>query len=421
LATAAAAAQTGLPAYGTDQVESDSVPFGRVVPAEEEIEKEMTNAPWKLGAVRLVPQLFVRNAGYDSNVLGAPEDSPDIVSDWTATVAAGLRLVLPVGGKVYLRGDVIPEYVWYLDLEDRRQLQGRYGLGIYAFFNRLHFDAVGWNTDSTGYLSSEVPALVGTSSRGAKSDVEIEVFRNVSLWAGGRVQESRYEPLDDLPLEVDDPADLDRDAWGLRGGLRYGFRRDLKISVGVEKTETEFVNRPLSDYETTAWLLGVSLERDRFYVNAIGGQREGKPLPGSTFPEYDEFTGSAFVSVPISRLELRLYGRRGVVPSVDPDLVYYLETRGGVGLRIPVISRLSIQGYGEIGDNAYPEFVREGQTIPGRQDKIETYGGGLQVVATDAISVDVLAYRTITENGATDDRSAVFRFVTNLTIGGLFP
>jgi hypothetical protein len=403
------------------QVESDTVPFGRVVLPQEEIEREMAGARWKLGPVRLIPQLFVRNAGYDSNVLGAPEDSPEVISDWTATVAAGVRLLLPMGGKVFLRADLVPEYTWYAELEERRLLQGRYGLGLFAFFNRLHFDVAAYNNDSTGYLNSEVQALVRTEARGASSDVEIEVLRNVSLWAGGRFQESRYEPLDDLPLEVDDPSELDRDAWGLRGGVRYGFRRDLKVSLGVEKTETEFVNRPLSDYETTAWLVGVSLDRKSFYVNAIGGQRHGKPLPGSTFPEYDEFTGSGFVTVPISRFELRVYGRRGILPSIDPDAVYYLETRGGLGVRVPIISRVSIQAYGEVGDNEYPEHVVGGQTIPGRRDRIEAYGGGLQLVATDALSVDVLGYRTVTEPGAGGEPSAVFRLITNLTIGVLFP
>jgi hypothetical protein len=403
------------------QVESDTVPFGRTIPLEEEIEREMAGAKWKLGPVRLLPQISLRNVGYDSNVLGTPEDDPDIVSDWTATIGAGVRLLLPLGGKVYLRGDVIPEYTWYLELEQRRLFQGRYGAGLYAFFNRLHFDAGASYADSTGYLNSETQALVRTKSKSGSTNLEIELLRNLSLWAGAQAQEAKFEPLDDLPIDVEDPSDLDRDAWGVRGGLRYGFRRDFKISVGVEKTETEFLNRPLSDYETTAWLVGVSLDRGRLFANAIGGQRRGEPLPGSAFPEYDTFTGSGFVSVPVSRFDLRFYGRRIVVPSTDPDAVYYIEARAGAGVRMPVVSRVWLQAYGEVGDNTYPARTSGGETIPETEDKIEAYGGGVQIAATDTISVDVLAFRTVTEFGAGGGKRAIFRVITNLTFGGLLP
>jgi hypothetical protein len=409
-------------ASASAQLETDSVPFGRTIPPREEMEHDLSTARWKLGPVRILPKIQIREAGYDSNVTSAADDEEKI-ADWTATVAAGARFILPAGSKLYFRADALPEYTWYLDLEQRRRFGGRYGGGIFAFFNRLGIELSGTTADTVGYLNSESLAQVAEDADGVKAKLEIEFVRNLSFWAAGEVQQRAYEPLDDLPIDVEDPRRLDRDARAVRGGLRYGLRRDLQISVGVEGTRTEFDNQPLiSDNESRAWLLGVRYDRPRFYVNAIGGQREGEPYGGSAFPEYSEFTGSGYVSYkPARPLELRLYARRGVIPSVDPDSIYFVESRAGLGASVALSSRFALQGYGEAGTNAYPEITAPGLTSPARRDRIQAFGGGLTVNVTGSLGVNFLAYQTVTDfDGSNEDRS-VFRFVTNITFGEILP
>src|SRR3954452_799419 len=78
----------------------DDVPQGRTVPEQEEIQHDMARARLRLGPLRLIPSIDITDAGYDNNVYAT---STNPVSDWTATVTAGFRFLLPVGSKMVLR------------------------------------------------------------------------------------------------------------------------------------------------------------------------------------------------------------------------------------------------------------------------------------------------------------------------------
>src|SRR5262245_32340235 len=97
------------------------VPQERTVPLEEQVKQEIADSQIHLGRIHLLPLLALNNAGYDSNIFGAPEPT---VSDWTATVSGGFHYVLPFGGKMFLRGDLLPHYYWYAHHSDQRSLGG---------------------------------------------------------------------------------------------------------------------------------------------------------------------------------------------------------------------------------------------------------------------------------------------------------
>jgi hypothetical protein len=405
------------------QLETDSVPFGRTIAPGLEMTQDMERARWRLGPVRILPRIVVENAGYDSNVNGTAEGEPGKVADWTATVGAGARLILPAGPKVFLRADVLPKYTWYLELEDRRKWGGDYGAGVFGFFNRLTFEASGHASRGTDYLTGESPTRVEEESEGGVARLEIEIVRNLSLWGAGELQSRRYAPLDDLPSDVENPADLNRDAVAVRGGLRYGFRRDFQISVGVEATETEFETRPqLSDNESRAWLVGLKFDRERLFANAMGGVREGEPINGSVFPPYSEPFGSAYLGWRVATpLELRAYGRRRVAPSADPERVYYVEERAGLGADLLLARRITLQGYAEFGSNAYPEFTVNGVTSAARRDRIESLAAGVSFLLGRGVWLNVRATHDTVEDGGTGEERTVFRVLTNLIVGEILP
>ncbi|HEY7573669.1 MAG TPA: hypothetical protein VIB08_00735, partial [Thermoanaerobaculia bacterium] len=192
------------------QLETDSVPFLRTIAPQEQIAAEVENARFHLGPVRILPKIILRNAGYDDNVTSVPEGQGEKIGDWTATLGLGARLILPAGSKVYLVGEAIPEYTWYLDLTERREWGGRYAGGVYGFFNRMTVEVYGNYTDGIAQATPETPTQVRETGQGGVARIEIEFVRNLSVWAAGELQSREYDPLDDLPTDIEDPAELNR-------------------------------------------------------------------------------------------------------------------------------------------------------------------------------------------------------------------
>src|SRR5690349_16632061 len=106
------------------QLTNDQVPIERTVPVQQQIESEMQSR-FRLGDVRLLPQLALVGPTYDNNVLSAEGDQPK-TSDWSFTVSAGLGVLIPLGRKMYLKGTLFPQYIYYNRLSDRRQWGGTY-------------------------------------------------------------------------------------------------------------------------------------------------------------------------------------------------------------------------------------------------------------------------------------------------------
>src|SRR3982750_4659889 len=88
------------------QLASDQVPRERTVSRSEQIQNQLTDSRWHLGAIRMQPIFGLHDTGYNSNVFGTVDDP---VADWRATVSAGVNLLLPMGRKMYVTGIANPE------------------------------------------------------------------------------------------------------------------------------------------------------------------------------------------------------------------------------------------------------------------------------------------------------------------------
>src|SRR5437868_7046857 len=84
------------------QLSSDQVPHARTLPLNEDVRHQLETSRFHLGVFRVQPAFAIRDLGYDNNVFGTV-DNP--VTDWRSTVSAGLRSIVPIGPKVYFRGD----------------------------------------------------------------------------------------------------------------------------------------------------------------------------------------------------------------------------------------------------------------------------------------------------------------------------
>ncbi len=174
------------------------------------------------------------------------------------------------------------------------------------------------------------------------------------MFGRGEYETVRYNNEGQLPGF--DGTVNDRDDSAARGGVRYRITSQWDVAAVFEQTWSDFVQSPgTRNNQSRAYLLAVNYNRPRFYANATGGFREGRPTDGSTFPPYDTGTGSFFLSYfPIQILEVQGYGHRRVVYSVSGGDPYYFEERIGGGLNIQVIRPVLLRGYAEVGPNEYP-------------------------------------------------------------------
>jgi hypothetical protein len=355
------------------QISSDQVPQAREVPLRESVEAQMSESRWKWGPLRVDPEVRLANVGYNANVFGTGSDEE---SDFTATIGLGVRTIMPLGPKLFLRADAIPEYTWFHELEDRRKGGWEAGGAFLALFNRLQVELAASTRATVDVVNSEELRPTGQEVERIYGNVEIAVLKRLALFVGAEARSTSYDPVeDDEDLDINL---LDRDETLERVGLRYKFRPWASIYVMAERTDAEFPNDPMfSENEGEALLGGFSIDRDRYYVNVVAGSRTIE-YPDSGV-KFDEPTGSGFASFRVygrSELSLKFHARPVYTTFVDNP--YFYETRSGIGLTVPFGNRLALLGGYETGTNEYqqPIEIAGGGTLF-RSDDVETWNAGL--------------------------------------------
>jgi hypothetical protein len=409
------------PTRAVGQLTVDQVPIRRTVPIREQIEQEMESSRLTLGPFRVTPLITVDNAGYDGNVYNVPNEAADRekIGDWTATVGAGGRAILPMGSKLYLRLVAVPQYIWYSTLEEFNTWGGDFSASFLALGNRLSFAANGAANKGSTILSSETQANVIETTKEASGNFEVDLTRALSFVAGGEIQEDRY-----APGGSGDPIDVEKfnrtDAAVLTA-LRLRLNPSLIVSAGVQATQSEFeqdLAAESRDNQTLAYLGGLRFDRPKFYVNLAGGYRKARAYNDSSFPDYGTTVGSYFASwYAIGPLELQAYGHRRPVYSRSAFDKIYIETRNGGGVRVHIGPQLYATGYAQIGTNAYPFSIPDPLTGERRVDDAWSYGGGVSFLLGATVLQARVTQNVTTPSAGGPDRT-VFRFTTGITFNG---
>ena len=400
------------------QLTSDLVPRERLVPLREQVEREVEQSRWQLGPIRVQPRFMIRDFGYNDNVTGAAVNK---VSDWTATAAGGVHWVIPMGSKLYLRGDAMPEYTWYRELTDRRFTGGTYNGSFLALFNRMSLEATGSTTRRISNVSSEVEAPAETRIDGVNGDFEVEVLPKVSLFANGQTQRHRYQAFAGSEAELGRVAELDRDDMAARGGVRWMPYDFFDIRLAAETTESEFVLTPLQrDNKGSALLVGVHYDRPQTFANISVGRRKGEPANGSAFPAYETTTGSYFLSHSLTApFEVQAYGHRRVTYGLSIGTPYFLETRNGIAAIVRIGNRASLRGFGEIGSNDYS--LAKVANLSKRTDDVATIGGGVAIRIYRNIALSVAVSESDYTSTLPEFDRSITKVYTGLTFSGDFP
>jgi hypothetical protein len=371
-------AVAALPLSLRAQMTSDVVPRDRIVPEQEEIKRVLERSRIRLGPIRFLPSFAFHNVGYDSNVFGSNQDPQ---GDFTATVAAGTRLVVPLGTKLFFLGDAFPSYTWYASFPQFSKWGWTANASIAGYFNRMSVEVGGRTHQAVSRPTEEQQSPVLSKVERIFGNLDIDLTRRIALFGGAAAQKLRQEqlalpPPDQLPAVFHNRTD---EAY--QGGFRFNIGSSWQIAPEVQYTTTNFVLEPGERNNTsTGYLMGIGYNRPALYINFIGGYRQGRPWNGSSFPEYSEPVGSFFVSYfPRTWLEIRGYGEKSVDYSLSTTNPYLFHDSIGGGLNVQVHPSILLRAFATTGENDYPfPVIFEGEPEK-RIDDILRYGGGASI------------------------------------------
>lgn len=418
LATAVVAATVLASSPARAQLASDDVPRVRTIPAKEQLDLDMQRSRFRLGPVRFLPGFEVSEAGYNSNLFGRPQNP---IRDWTATVSAGTKLMLPFGPKLFFIGDAYPGYTWYATNSNLSRFAGTAGASIAGFFNRLSFE-VGARGSQRIRVHTEQPTPSLTRTFRGFGRVEVELSSRLAFFAGAEEHRVRETQQGVPPTIGYDVARYNRTDDAFEGGFRYALTPAWDIAPEVSYTTSRFELTPDErNNKSLAYLLGIGYNRPRLFLRIVGGYREGRPYQGSSFPNYSTGVGSFFVSYFVTPgLEVKGYGRRYVAYSADTVNRYYFSNHIGGGLNVQVLPRLLLRAFGDTGTNRYPIPVASSNGVVRREDKPFSYGGGASVILLRRLTLTALV--TQKKNDSTNPRNeySLLQVSTFLTFSGEF-
>jgi hypothetical protein len=394
----------------------------------QQMENAVENARWRFGPLRVAPWFSIRDAAYVSDVFAGSLEGGDDAElreepDFTLTAGAGAQGFLPIGPKAYLTLDVLPQYVYWQKHDERRRLNGYYGIGLLGFFNRLSLEATAHRAEEQAVLTSEFEQRIHTRQDLLDGSAELRLGR--AFYVFGSAAWLTLEPLvKDLGDDSRLPpfGDLDREERVLRGGVEYRPDDRLRLAVGVERSEVEFQDLARDRSNSgTAPVLEASYSAERLQVTTSLARRSLEPEAGSEFAPFDETTGEVRATlVPRWRLSYTVYASRDLTYSLQPGYSHFVADRLGGGIGVKIGSASSIDLFYETG---VQDYDTTSAAVPLRQDDYRAYGTALHLKLGERLSWNLGLQRTNLESslGGFDRQLTVFQSSLELSaFGGAF-
>lgn len=378
------------------------------------LDEEAAKARWHLGKLRIDPWLALRDLNWSDNPGGRPKGAPR-QADLSATAGAGLAAFLHTSPKVIWTAHALPEYVWWKNETDRRRLNGRYGLGMFAFFNRLTLQATGRRTERVAILSAEVPEQGNTRQDELGVSSAVRLGYSTSFFAeAGR---TKTRDLLNAAERASGPQFqlLDRDEDRLRAGLRYEPLDRWRFELGAEWTKADFLSseRDLSN-SGTAPIVSMDYRGPRFSGFARAELRSLKPRPGSEFVPIDTTTASVQIASQGTRLSPAVYARRTLTFSIVEGYSSFTTNTAGVSLGMEVGRRAKLRTFAELGRS---EYTRVSAAVPDRTDDVSSVGAELTFTLARSANLVLGGSRTVFNSNLPGQDRSVATIRAGLTFG----
>jgi hypothetical protein len=385
-----------------------------ILPTKDRLETAMEEAPYKLGPLRLGLWLALQDMSYLNNVY-ATAVAP--VSDFTATGSIGVHGYIPAGPKFVFALYALPEYVWWNDLSYLRGWNGKYGVGIFGYFNRvtLELQAGDWRTQE--FYSSVNPIPVNVEQERGGATLEVDILGRLSIFGNAWGDRWRYESKSGLTLPAQVLQLSDRDESAVGGGLRYRFSEAFTLALGYQQLTTDFPSETQNRSNSgDGRFVEFELKGPHLWMNARSTWVSLRPESGSEFVPIDTTTGQAQIGLkPGGKLEFQLYGGRSISYTLLTVSPYYVDERWGLGVQSPLGWRTTARIFWEEGSDQYASVP--GQEA-GRTDDFSGYGLSLHVKLGKSSEIGLEGSWTDYSSIVPDYNRKIARVEVTLTLAG---
>ncbi len=355
------------------------------------IKQAVDEARWTLGPFRLDPWATVKDFAFIDNVFA--DTSGNEVSDLTATAGIGLRGYLRTGPKVIWAVHALPEYVYWQDQSERRRWNGRYGGGLFAYFNRLKIEATVQQTQVQDVVTAEFEQRITSDQLRLQLNTEVELSGALSIYADLYNLDTKNLTQDLSDSRIPELQRLDREEQVINAGVRWRPRTQIAFSLGFEDSQVNFTDPTFSRANSgTAPFFGVEYDRDTLFVRANVALRDLKADNTTNFPDFNDPTGNLLVELaPSDRLSVQVYGQSGLVYSLSNDYAYFTDQRFGAGVNLDFGRRLSLRAFAEAGTL---DYQRLSAAAPDRQDDLTTVGASIEFDLLRSLQLGIGIFRT---------------------------
>lgn len=377
-------------------------------PGEEALRKSLEAARWRWGIVRVEPWFGLSDASF----VRSQDSSGSSSNDFTATLGAGLRGYAKTGRHLIWATHALPEYTWWQDNDTKTGFNGRYGLGLFGYFNRLSFEAALRRSQRQSFFSPEIQDLTSNRTDVARIGADIALTRRVHLYAShARTRIENREPASQVF------GLLDQETEETQAGLRYRSPRGWWAGAGLEDSSRDFDDdaRNLShDGESELFVFGYDSSRLRLRFNLE--HRTLEPREGSDFADLKLTTGLLETQWNLHRsVDFFLYGRRQLGFSVRAETSNYVSERTGVRLGFN-LRGATLGVAGEVGADGYESLVSGTRD---RTDDVTALAATLQLRIRTALTLRLgLTHTDYDSNIDGFDRN-VTAWTTSIQLTGL--
>ena len=363
---------------------------------EEDLEIAIEEARWKAGPVRIEPWIGLRNAAYIDNIFTSVEGEEE--ADFTLTAGAGLRFFLPIGDDTVLTMHALPEYVYWQDLEARRRLNGRYGAGLFGFYNRLSTELTATVKEEQRVVTPEFQQYTNIGEDQVSTKLNLQLVRSLYVFAEGHYTE--YQHLLDEQGSDRDPrvaalTGLDREEEAIRGGLQIKLGDNTALAAGVEHESIEFQQSGFDRSGSgTSPFVTMSYEGPVLEAELEVVDRELEPDgPTSIFVPFSDTTGHARVGLSEERrVGVDIYGRRELIYALEQQWAWFIDQSVGAALRFSLGERSTLSFFGELGDHEYESF--DPLLGDDRVDDVTSFGFQLSYKLSERLTLSLVGSET---------------------------
>lgn len=317
----------------------------------EELRRRIQQTPWRVLFFRLQPVIYIRNAGYDSNVYhGGGENQ---VEDYTATAGPGMTVYFNLRRKLVCSASGSAQYVYFLETK-RERTWNFYGQAEVALLlNRFFLSFGGLGSDARERWNTEIDIRPSRLEKGYYGELLWQITPRLSASLSGKRVQYDYENLFYERFNLRDRLNRTEDYFNLTLHCRLNAR--AMAFFDFEAGFFEFTN-PASgrDSRSRAAYFGVEFSP---FARIRGRLKLGYKFFDSLNEARKDFkgwVGDTSLSLRLGRrLALRAVLRRDVRFSLWYDNTFFIENFRSAGATTYLWRLRFDYDYGQ-GQNRYP-------------------------------------------------------------------